>query len=82
MVTTMTAAMLGAVVAAVAGAALAPVILPPAHAAAGEPGTLAFSFGERGSSSPYEFTRIRDVAMAPDGKIVVLDGRTREVMHI
>ena len=82
MVTTMTAAMLGAVVAAVAGAALAPVILPPAHAAAGEPGTLAFSFGERGSSSPYEFTRIRDVAMAPDGKIVVLDGRTRDALRI
>ena len=80
--TTMTAAMLGAVVAAVAGAALAPAVLPPAHAATGEPGTLAFSFGVGGSSSPYEFTRIRDVAMAPDGKIVVLDGRARDALRI
>ena len=71
--TTTTAAMLGAVVAAVAGAALAPAMLPPAHAAAGEPGTLIFSFGERGSSSPYEFSGIVDVVVAPDGKIIVLD---------
>ena len=61
---------------------MAPAMLPPAHAAAGEPGTLAFSFGVHGSSSPYEFTAIRDVAMAPDGKIVVLDGRTRDALRV
>ena len=67
------AAMLGAVVAAVAGAALAPAILPPAYAV-GEPGTLVFSFGERSfNDGPHDFANIRDAAIAPDGKIVVLD---------
>ena len=56
--TTMTAAMLGAVVAAVAGAALGPAMLPPAHAAAGEPGTLAFSFGSIGGNNIGEFANI------------------------
>ena len=61
---------------------MAPAVLPPAHAAAGEPGTLAFSFGGYGLSSPYDFADIRDVAMAPDGKIVVLDGRARDALRI
>ena len=82
MITTTTVAMLGAVVAAVAGAALAPAILPPAHAAAGEPGTLAFSLGEPGTIGPYEFTSFRSAAMTPDGKIVMLDGRARDALRV
>ena len=70
---TTTAAMLGAVVAAVAGAALAPAILPPAHAAAGEPGTLAFEFGSLGHDAG-ELQEIQDIAVGPDGRIVVADG--------
>ena len=79
--TTTTAAMLGAVVAAVAGAALAPAVLPPAHAAAGEPGTLAFSFGEHGHSSVYEFSGINDIDVNSVGDIVVLDARTRDAIR-
>ena len=87
--TTTTAAMLGAVVAAVAGAALAPaMLLPPAHAAAGEPGTLAFEAGvlyERGKNDredPGVLSSVRDVAVGPDGHIFVANGRLSiEVFH-
>ena len=85
MITTTTVAMLGAVVAAVAGAALAPAVLPPAHAVAGEPGTLIFSFGERGTSGPYQSHGILDVDVAPNGKIIVYalsgTGGTLRVFH-
>ena len=81
MMTTMTVAMLGAVVAAVAGAALAPAILPPAHAAAGDPGTLAFEFGSLGRDAG-EFRSVRDVAIGPSGRIAVADtGDNIEVFH-
>jgi len=89
MITTTTAAMLGAVVAVVAGAALVPAMLPPAHAAAGEPGTLVLSFGEYdrhdrywSNPGPYEFASLRDMAILPDGKIVVLDGRDRYALRV
>ena len=81
--TTTTVAMLGAVVAAVAGAALSPAILPPVHAAAGEPGTLAFSFGEQSrNAGPYKFLHIEDAAIAPDGKIVVLDRKQVDTIRV
>ena len=80
--TTTTAAMLGAVVAIVAGAAPAPAVLPPAHAAASEPGTLIFSFGERGFSGPYEFSGITDVDVGPDGKIIVLDVGVEDSLRV
>ena len=80
-ITVTTAAMLAAVVAAVAGAALAPAVLPPAHAAAGEPGTLAFEFGSLGRDTG-EFVSINDIAVGPNGRIVVSDGRDGiEVFH-
>ena len=80
-ITTATAAMLGAVVAAVAGAALAPAVLPPAHAAAGEPGTLAFEFGSLGRDAG-EFRSINDVAVGPNGRIAVADYKDGiEVFH-
>ena len=82
MITTSTAAMLGAVVAVVAGGALALAVLPPAHAAAGEPGTLIFSFGERGFSGPYEFSGITDVDVGPDGKIIVLDVGVEDSLRV
>jgi len=73
-ITMMAAAMLGAVV---AGAALALAILPPAHAA-GEPGTLAFSFGSLGTDDG-EFHNIRGIALAPDGKILVADHKNDRI---
>ena len=80
-ITAATAAMLGAVVAVVAGTALAPAVLPPAHAAADEPGALAFEFGSLGRDAG-EFTDIRDIAVGPNGRIVVADyGDGVEVFH-
>ena len=74
--TTTTAVLLGAVVAAVAGAALAPAVLPPAHAAAGEPGTLAFRFGSLGVDDG-EFSGPYAASVSASGNFIVTDGGGR-----
>ena len=72
-----TIVMLGSVVAAVAGAAL-----PPAHAAAGEPGTVAFTIGGPGNASAYEFSTIVSLDVGPRGNIVVLDSRMEDGLRV
>ena len=61
-----------AAVAVGAAAAVAALGLPPAHAAAPEPGSLALEFGSLGVDEG-EFAGVRDAAIGPNGSIVVYD---------
>lgn len=72
------AAAVAVVVAIAAAATLAPPILPPAHADGPEPGSLAFSFGSRGSDDD-RFRGIGSVAVGPNGKIYVVDTGNRAI---
>ena len=70
----MSMAMIGVVVAAVAGAVLAQAVLPPAHAANPEPGAMVFKFGSMGTGDgEFGDAYIPDVDIGPNGNIYVVD---------
>jgi len=70
----MAMAMIGVVVAAVAGAVLAQAVLPPAHAANPEPGAMVFKFGSMGTGDgEFGDAYIPDVDIGPNGNIHVVD---------
>ena len=67
----MSMAMIGVVV---AGAVLAQVVLPPAHAANPEPGAMVFKFGSMGTGDgEFGDAYIPDVDIGPNGNIYAVD---------